>query len=81
MVGSVQFGLSPTVRGRVCTVWYVSYCVQFGMVGSVQLVCLLLCVVGVQFGLSPSLTCLLLCVVGSVQFGLSPTVRGRVCIV
>ena len=43
MVGSIQFGMSPTVRGRVYTVCLYS------------LVCLLLCVVGsIQFGLSPT---------------------------
>ena len=52
MVRSVQSGMSPTVRGRVCTVWSVSYCAWLGLY---SLTCLLLCVVGsVQFGLSPT---------------------------
>ena len=52
MVGSVQSGMSPTVRGRVSSVWSLSYCAWLGLY---SLVCLLLCVVGsVQFGMSPT---------------------------
>ena len=31
VVGCIQFGLSPTVRHRVCTVCYVSYCACLGL--------------------------------------------------